>query len=220
MSRLHTGAALAVLILLAAGSLEGDKFLEKADEKFEQSATRAQEAYAKSMGDAYQTRLKTYRTILAAATKAGDFDRATALKERIEELEAAEQEIGQLAPGKKKARTAPKGAVKFGGHQYLLIKDAATWHVAKSRCEEMGGHLACIETPQEEQFVRELCGKESVWFGATDEEQESKWKWINGAPVEIQIRIDGMYDHWLALYDQTWHDGGAGARYAFVCEWE
>jgi hypothetical protein len=220
MSRTSICAALAVLILLAAGSLEGDKFLEKADEKFEQSATRAQEAYAKSMGDAYQTRLKTYRTILAAATKAGDFDRATALKERIEELEAAEQEIGQLAPGKKKARTAPKGAVKFGGHQYLLIKDAATWHVAKSRCEEMGGHLICIETPEEEQFFRELCGDESVWVGASDEVQEGKWMWVNGRPVELSIKFEGESDHCLAYFRHVWLDGVAGIRFAYVCEWE
>ncbi|HVV99784.1 MAG TPA: C-type lectin domain-containing protein, partial [Planctomycetaceae bacterium] len=142
--------AILSLLLIAADPLEGDKFLEKADEKFEQAVDRTQQAFAKSMKEAYETRLKTYRSILAAATKAGDFDRATAVKAKIEEIEAERDEIGEAPAGKKKATKIPRDALAFGGHHYLIVDEQRTWHVAKRRCEEMGGHLATINTPEEE----------------------------------------------------------------------
>src|SRR3569623_885808 len=95
MKKLLACVSLAILVLLAADNpLEGDKFLEKADEKFYNAATLAQEAYAKAMAQTFETRLKTYKSILAAATKAGDFDRATAVKIRIEEIEAEAKGVG------------------------------------------------------------------------------------------------------------------------------
>ena len=225
MARLCRPAALAVLILLAAGSLEGDKFLEKADEKFEQSATRAQESYAKSMGDAYQTRLKTYRTILAAATKGGDFERATAIKERIEELEAEEQEVAQLAPAKKKLKARPKNLVKFGGHEYALIEDPVPWQIAKERCEEMGGHLACGETRAEFEFLTGICkaSRECVWLGATDEREEGKWLWITGKPMDtagLVLDNDVGNAHYFAYHTQLGFQDSVGWRWFYICEWE
>ena len=41
-----------LVALLGADMLEGDKFLQKADEKFEQGAARGQEVYGKEMVEA------------------------------------------------------------------------------------------------------------------------------------------------------------------------
>jgi len=104
MSRITVSFALGVALLIGADALDGDKFLEKADERFEQGLERAQESYQKAARDAYETRLKTYRSILAAATKAGDFDRATAVKTRILEIEAEQAQIGDRPSGRSTKR--------------------------------------------------------------------------------------------------------------------
>ena len=213
------------LLLIAADPLEGDKFLEKADEKFEQAAERTQQAFAKSMREAYETRLKTYRSILAAATKAGDFDRATAVKAKIEEIEAERDEIVEEPAGKKKATKISRDALAFGGHHYALFPEHVTWHVARTKCEELGGHLVCLETPAERAAIFELCGKTSAWVGATDEVTEGEWRWVNGVPaVNLDARIENgsAIEHNLAYNanDGRLDDWAGGARIAFVCEWD
>src|SRR5262249_616059 len=82
-------------------------------------------------------------------------------------------------------RPRPKAAQKFNGHSYAVITEPATWHGARRRCEEMGGHLATPETPAERDFLLKLVrdAKTSAWFGATDEEVEGEWVWVTGKPV-------------------------------------
>lgn len=200
--------------------------LQSAEDKYatevakgEALVAKAEAESAKSRKLAADARLKAYKERLVEVTKAGDFDKAVAVKARIEQLEK-EPDSDRPKPTK---RPRPKDVVKFGGHTYALIKEPATWHVAKQRCEEMGGHLVCLETAAEDSFVRQLCGQETVWAGASDEESEGNWVWVyKGSPVKVAIRLDnaGDADHHLALFGNIWHDGHAGTRYSFVCEWE
>jgi hypothetical protein len=214
------------LLLAADNPLDGDKFLQKADEKYDQAAKRAQDAYAKALGEALDTRLKTYRGILAAATKAGDFDRATAVKARINELEQAGADTG--TPGKKKSKARPTDTVKFGKHEYALIAGPATWHVAKAKCEEMGGHLAIINGAEEADFVKRLCGTRGSWVGATDELEEGDWRWVDGSAVDKAfigtwfVDNDRDLEHCLTYWAPTsrWEGGVGSSRYPFVCEWD
>ena len=225
MSRLALCASCfaAALLLAADNPLEGDKFLEKADEKFGQSMQRAQDAYAKSAGDAYETRLKTYRAVLAAATKAGDFDRATAVKDRIKALEQEASDAASLS--KKTQRPKPKNTVKFGGHEYALVTDPATWGQAEKLCKEMGGHLAIANTEEKLNFLGKLCGETTAYIGASDEAEEGVWRWVDGSPVQLGSHgnlsdANGMehYLHWWPA-DKKWLDGPS-YRTPFVCEWD
>lgn len=189
--------------------------LPAAEEKFAAEVAKADAESAKIKHAAAETRLKAYREALQSATKAGDFDKAMMLKARIEELE----QEPEAAPLK---RPRPKDVMRFQGHTYALVKDAVTWHVAKQRCEEMGGHLACMETPAEEHFVKQLCGQANVWVGATDEETEGVWKWCVGtSPVRLKIALsDSAFEHYLSLFNGEWHDGPSGHRHHYVCEWD
>ena len=233
MTKVPVCASLAILLLLAADNpLEGDKFLQKADEKFEQSMTRAQESFAKLAGEAFETRLKTYRTILAAATKAGDFDRATAVKNHIADIEAERDEVVAALPGKKKAPKIPREAVKFGGHHYLLVNEPSTWHVALRKCEQRGGHIATAADADEEAFLLGLCkeANQALWLGASDEENEGDWRWIDGTPLKSQntefdnnrIGLDVGIEHHLFYWPQKgrFADAVAAVRFPFLCEWD
>lgn len=233
MTRFHLTAA---LLLVSAVTVQADEtpakldvtpmLIQAAEEKYatevakaEAVVTKAEADLAKARKAAGETRLKAYKERLAEVTKTGDFDKALAVKSRIEQLE----KDPESEPAKPSKRPRPKDTVKFGGHTYALIKEPATWHVAKQRCEEMGGHLVCVESAAEDAFVKSLSGQTTIWAGGSDEEQEGQWVWVHkNTPVKLSIRIDnaGDADHQLALFGGIWHDGHAGNRYSYVCEWE
>lgn len=193
--------------------------LQAAEDKYATEVGKAEAALAKVKRDAAALRLKAYKDRLTEITKSGDFNKALSFKARIDQLEAEPESASSKQP----KRPRPKDTVKFGGHTYALIKEPATWHVAKQRCEEMGGHLVCIETSNEEIFVKSLCGQVTTWIGASDEETEGTWLWVyKNSPVKIALQIDnaGSTDHHLALFAGAWHDGSAGNKYAYICEWE
>ena len=210
---------LAVLVLasgLAAGELaeKWSKRLESADANYQQAIQKADNVRFYAVQKATQERVKVLKTALADATKAGDFDAATEIKSRL----AAAETAG--------VRPRPKNVVKFGGHEYALIEDKSTWHVAKRACEEMGGHLATLATNQESDAVLSLCKGSAIeyWIGATDEAAEGQWRWTDGSPVKIQIHQDNAQgiQHYLLFHTalQNWDDGDGGARHSFICEWD
>ena len=99
-----------------------------------------------------------------------------------ESVEEAEAETGAAAQ-------YPEGAVEFGGSYYKLMDDHLTWAEARAACEEAGGHLVTITSAEEQSFISDiieehLAGQATdvhhYWLGGTDEESESRWKWITG----------------------------------------
>ena len=210
---------LAVLVFasgIAAAELS-EKFskrLESADAAYQAAIQKADNLRFYAVQKATQERVKVLKTALTDATKGGDFDAATEIKARL----AAAETAGGVRP-------KPKNTVKFGGHEYAVIEEKVTWHLAKRICEEMGGHLAIIETPMESEALLTLCrqAKQSVWIGATDEAKEGDWKWLNGMPVKIEFRNNNNLDleHYLSFYmDANGWDDLANSRIAFLCEWD
>lgn len=189
--------------------------IETADGTYQQAVQTADNTRFYAVQKANATRVKAFRQVLTDATKAGDFDAATTIKERVADAEK---------DGSPKER--PKGVVKFGGHEYAYVIEAVTWHIAKRRCEEMGGHLAIINTPNEQGFIFNLCRTtgNGAWVGATDEEAEGKWKWIDGSDARFNsphVSVNGNELEHYMIFDLTlndWNDVGAG-RAPFICEW-
>ncbi|MDB5336167.1 MAG: C-type lectin domain family 4 er E-like isoform [Planctomycetaceae bacterium] len=212
---------LAVAVIFGSVAFTADlsekwqKRLDSADGVYQAAKLKAQNAMYYALQKANSDRLKLLKTALADTTKSGDFDAATAIKERIT---AAEQE-GTI-------RAKPKNVVQFGGHEYAIIQEPATWHVAKQICQEMGGHLAVINSTEENDRLKALCieSKVKVWLGATDEVTEGKWQWIDGSPVRIEIQTDNDNgdEHCMRFSPHigTWDDVPSGQRYAFLCEWD
>jgi hypothetical protein len=210
-------AVLAVGGSLAAAAELSEKFskrIDSAEAAYQQAVAKADNTRFYAVQKANSDRVKALKQALTDATKAGDFDAATAIKERISEAE-------RTGP-----REKPKNTIKFGGHEYAMITDPATWHVAKQRCEEMGGHLAVIDNADENARLLALCreAKVAAWVGATDEATEGQWRWVTGTKCNLEFTRDNANDseHSLAF----WMDSGrfedlpGSGRYAFVCEWE
>lgn len=216
------GKTVLVVLFCASGLLAAEtlaekwsKRLESADANYQQAIQKADNVRFYAVQKATQERVKVLKTALADATKAGDFDAATEIKSRL----AAAETAGGV-------RARPKNVVKFGGHEYALIEEKATWHVAKRLCEEMGGHLATIETAAEKAGLADLCrhAQATAWVGASDEDAEGQWKWITGKPLDFEFRHDNANDQehcmifWVPSGD--WDDNPSSSRSVFVCEWD
>ena len=129
------------------------------------------------------------------------------------------------------------GRQRFGEKTYRLLKERCAWHVAKQRCEAMGGALAAPRSKEENAFLTRLAGRRQVWLGGTDEGDEGGWRWTDGSPLSYRNWAPGQPDnaggreHYLRLGpDGQWRDDhAAGCTFAsekrgesvsgFICEW-
>ena len=204
--------------------LDADPTITKSTAEFDREIKVAESELKAAKTKAAAKRLEVIQQQLKSSTQTGDFDKAIACKALIEGLE----EIGIDG-----SRPRPRDTIKFGGHTYALIKDpATTWHLAKARCEEMGGHLVCLESKVEAAFVTSHFRPEpnGFWCGATDEKSEGIWLWTTGERVNHRViskdKFNNFYEgeHYLRyFYDPDskswiWDDAGS-ARLSFVCEW-
>ena len=126
----------------------------------------------------------------------------------------------------------PADAVAWGGHRYKVFEDDLSWHEARDRCEAMGGHLVCIETEKEQQFIADLADGRYLYLGATDEAKEDTWVWVNASPFTYTAWMGGQPNNWgddehyLATYDDgEWVDvaaegDGFWMPIGYICEWD
>lgn len=123
-------------------------------------------------------------------------------------------------------------AVAFAGHHYKAFEHDGSWHAARDKCVALGGHLACIETETEQAFIAKLADGRYLSLGATDEAQEDKWVWVNGARFDYTCWLDGQpnnyggEENYLATYDGgQWVDVAAEGNAfwmptGYICEWD
>lgn len=237
MTRFHLTAT---LLFLSAATVQADDtpakpdvtpmLIQAAEEKYatevakaEAVVTKAEADLAKARKAAGEARLKAYKERLAEVTKTGDFDKALTVKARIEQLE----KDPESEPAKPSKRPRPKDTVKFGGHTYALMREQVSWHIAKQRCVEMGGHLVVFDSEKEAAFIVDLCRKQhaSPWVGATDEEAEGIWKWIDGSPAAFRSphvsKVPNGSENYM-IFDLSlgdWNDVGSGRSW-YIAEWD
>ncbi|MES2791161.1 MAG: lectin-like protein [Planctomycetota bacterium] len=214
-------ASLLCLSLIAAQQV-AERFqrrLAAADANYQDAVRKAENTKFTAVLKASTDRTKAYKSVLVDATKAGDFDQATQVKELLVNIETSST-----------AKERPANVVKFKTHNYAVIPESMTWHLASRYCEDMGGHLVCVNDAEEEEFVVKLCqGKKNLfWCGATDEPQEGKWNWVTGEPANTKQSNRWVFDnglsvsHWLVFSGESGQfvDEVSGFRIPFICEWE
>jgi tRNA A-37 threonylcarbamoyl transferase component Bud32 len=122
----------------------------------------------------------------------------------------------------------PADAKEFNGHFYKLFEEDLTWHQAKKRSEDMGGHLVTITSKEESAFIKTLKAREIVWIGLTDDREEGNWQWITGEPFgfsdwESTEPRGGRTENWACLSlvkARTWNDYPKNRVGQLLCEWE
>jgi len=187
--------------------------------------TEANKKARANLEDAYLAARKAY-------TQAGQIDDANAVDQELQAFRITGQIYKTLPESKIGQQTdneIPIDAVAFEGHHYKYFADKSTWHVARAKCEKMGGHLICIGNAREDSFAVQLIDRahaSGAWIGATDEEVEGKWLWVNGEPFYYTHwgprqpdNTNGVEDVGEILYG-TWNDMVEGKRQGFLCEWD
>ncbi len=124
----------------------------------------------------------------------------------------------------------PADAKHFNGKWYKVVLEKKTWHAARDKCKEMGGQLCIVPDAATWEFVKTLTTA-SVWLGATDEEKEAVWKWIDGSEMKFTKWIGGNHDnaggveHYLCTHRGEWNDAAKHGRFdsfqvvGFICQW-
>lgn len=173
--------------------------VRKALDKAEADVRRNRKAYDDANAKAVAEAEKALKDEVDRLSKAGKPEEAVAVKKlqgslRDRVVVRAERKMGPPNP-------AQAGAVEWNGHKYKVFNERLSWHDAKKRCEEMGGHLVIIENEKEQLAIVDLLVKigiavdntnqnwDGVWIGATDEVKDGQWLWVDGSPV--------LYHNWL-----------------------
>ena len=131
----------------------------------------------------------------------------------------------------------------FQGHAYGIfnIRECAIddYPACVKYCEEMGGHMAVINSREENEFIYQMLLDHDLtraMFGYSDVESEGDWKWVTGEsgfenwdPVGNQPnngannkdkRVEN-YAEFSKSANGTWNDAPFGVNtYRFICEWE
>ncbi len=93
-------------------------------------------------------------------------------------------------------------------------------------CELSGGHLVYIESPEEWDFVLKFATGPRYWLGATDQEEQGNWHWLNGTTLTFKAWGPGQPDNHMGIQHfayaggGTWDDNAREGPCAIICEWE
>ena len=104
---------------------------------------------------------------------------------------------------------------ELNGHRYVRYDYSVSWHMAKSLCERMGGHLVTITSDNEFNTVKSLYLSQStnprIWIGATDKAKEGQWKWITGESWSYTKWSTGQPDNSGSVenYGEMWESDGS-----------
>ena len=130
----------------------------------------------------------------------------------------------------------------WNGHRYRIYNAGITWNAAKSRCEELGGHLATITSREEYNAVMSLIPKNEsriYWIGGYEDTSSGTWKWVTGEDFvftawhsqepndqggnEDFLEITNYWDEYGGEW--FWNDErntseAPSSIVSFICEWD
>ncbi|XP_075042195.1 uncharacterized protein LOC142101710 [Mixophyes fleayi] len=113
----------------------------------------------------------------------------------------------------------------FGLSCYLLSPQPRSWQESLQWCRKQGGHLAVIDSYEEQEFLRNFIKKTS-WIGLSDSDMEGQWQWLDGTPYnatpkfwhEKQPDNAGNEDCAVLVPGSMWKDDKCRRMYSSVCE--
>ncbi|MCB1129668.1 MAG: protein kinase [Verrucomicrobiae bacterium] len=125
------------------------------------------------------------------------------------------------------AGSIPEDARVFQGGFFAVIDERIDWKKAKDWCERAGGRLAVVPDEPTHELIVGMSESRGLWLGATDDNDESSWKWIDGREIRFEryaVNEPNNWkgvEHYLQLRDGLWNDTTLDGPYVrgFVCEW-
>ena len=98
----------------------------------------------------------------------------------------------------------------FNGHTYKLFNESLTWQEAQEKCESMGGHLAAINSIEENEFIFTILDSSitqndgGVWLGGygTKGASGTSWQWVTDEPMNFTAWISGQPDYYESGHER------------------
>ncbi|HEV7279906.1 MAG TPA: C-type lectin domain-containing protein [Pirellulaceae bacterium] len=191
---------------------------KRLDETYLEATASAKKTYERAREKETGAWIRSYERALSAAKASGDEVAVAYLSRAI----ALTKQAGFVV------KPAPPDAQMHEGHGYLFLQPNLTFHAARKRCEELGGHLVTIESPSEADFLVKTWGDRNFWIGAGDFAEEGNYRWINGTPFEPHGYAT-RFGNWRGFRNalswstehQQWSDGASeGYLLEYICEWD
>ncbi|HOO01002.1 MAG TPA: lectin-like protein, partial [Syntrophales bacterium] len=110
------------------------------------------------------------------------------------------------------------GWVQFKGFKYRLTTVEGTWSEAEAEAIRHGGHLATINSREENDWlVRTFGNDKSFWIGfyqpAGSQEPAGGWRWVSGERVVYTNWDGGQPDNYTGRDNYAMLLSGAGGRW-------
>jgi hypothetical protein len=119
----------------------------------------------------------------------------------------------------------PCTSLSFGGSCYELFDSFLPWAAAEQRCVDWGGHLASIESAEENTFVDGWHAQlglsngdgSGIWIGGTDAQQDGLFRWVAGSPFSFAGWAPGQPNDGAGVDCIEKRNDGAGQWYDRYC---
>ncbi|PWA28181.1 hypothetical protein CCH79_00021047, partial [Gambusia affinis] len=107
---------------------------------------------------------------------------------------------------------------KYGGSLYYFSTTKSSWTDSRRSCIDRGSDLVKIDSREEQMFleirVRDLMEDdlEKFWIGLTDSEEEGRWLWVDGSPLDKSLMFWMPWEpnDWKMEYQAGEDCGGMG----------
>ena len=96
---------------------------------------------------------------------------------------------------------------EYEGHKYFLSNDVTFWTIASATAAANGGHLASINSAEENEFIRSVLGNNIVFIGYNDTQTEGNLQWDSGQPVTYTNLEGGNSPDGDFAYMNFWSGG-------------
>ena len=191
---------------------------EEEERKLNDKLAKARTAFRKATRKAADKSIKQLKKCTAEAARAG----LTEEIHRIEMVSVALQDERLLPdPSMRAVLAGPDtvvaraGAHRFGHSAYKVIGERLGWHDAVRRCEELGGRLAHVKTPHQQHFLVDRVltphAGDYFWLGASDEEAEGEWRWLDGSDLQLRDREEPAPYVPRDFEGYSWHEDNRGS---------
>jgi len=185
--------------LAAIGLAEFNKAVKQADadyfKRLDPLEGRLRMGRYKSVEATFKKTAALLKSVAGEAKKAGaDIDAGIAKKqiiiieEYLDETKAAVPKELLVPPSPvktvRKLRPVNTAAARtrFGRHSYLVILRAVTWDEASAMAKSHGGHLAYVESAEEQLFLRRIVTTRA-WVGGAFHGDRRQWEWGNDKKI-------------------------------------
>ena len=101
----------------------------------------------------------------------------------------------------------------YDGSRYLLLDEALTWEAAQTKAQQLGGNLVTVNSANEEQWLKQTFGNESLWIGISDQDQEGVFRWASGEAVTYTNWAAGEPDDYAGTQDYGTLNYGADRQW-------